>query len=149
MKILLVDDEIELVSAIAERLSIRNIDADWAVNAQEALKLAETKTYDMAVLDIKMPKIGGLKLKKLLHDKYPGMKFIFFTGHGSEEEYKVCDEDDVVDCLTKPFNIEVLIEKIQSSSSHAPSKKRSRNNKENRYGKWVQHNRLKRAWVFW
>jgi DNA-binding response OmpR family regulator len=125
MKILLVDDEIELVSAIAERLSIRNIDADWAVNAQEALKLAENKTYDMAVLDIKMPKIGGLKLKKLLHEKYPDMKFIFFTGHGSEEEFKACEgENDVVDCLTKPFKIEVLIEKIQSSSSHAPSEKK-------------------------
>jgi DNA-binding response OmpR family regulator len=125
MKILLVDDEQELVSAIAERLSIRNIDADWAGNAQEALKLAENKTYDMAILDIKMPRIGGLKLKKLLHDKYPGMKFIFFTGHGSEEEYKVCShEDDVVDCLTKPFNIEVLIEKIQSSSPHSSSEKK-------------------------
>lgn len=127
MKILLVDDEIELVSAIAERLSIRNIDADWAVNAQEALKLAETKTYDLAVLDIKMPKIGGLKLKKLLHDKYPGMKFIFFTGHGSEEEFKACEgENDVVDCLTKPFNIEVLIEKIQSSATQAQSEKKER-----------------------
>ncbi len=118
MKILLVDDEIDLVSAIAERLSIRDIEADWAGNAQDALSLAENKAYDLAVLDIKMPKIGGLKLKKLLHEKYPGMKFIFFTGHGSEEEYRACsDEKDVVDCLTKPFNIEVLIEKIQSSCS--------------------------------
>ncbi len=125
MRILLVDDEQELVSAIAERLSIRNIDADWAGNAQEALKLAENKTYDLAVLDIKMPKIGGLKLKKLLHEKYPGMKFIFYTGHGSEEEFKICEGgNQVVDCLTKPFKIEVLIEKIQSSSTHSSSEKK-------------------------
>jgi len=125
MKILLVDDEKELVSAIAERLSIRNIDADWAANAQEALKLAKNKIYDLAVLDIKMPKVGGLKLKKLLHEKYPDMKFIFFTGHGSEEEYKACvDEDDVVDCLAKPFKIELLIQKIQSSSVNVLSEKK-------------------------
>ena len=119
MKILLVDDEKELVSAIAERLSIRNIDADWAGSAQEALTLAEKKKYDISVLDIKMPKIGGLKLKKILKEKYPDMKFIFFTGHGSEDEFKACaGEEDVVDCLTKPFKIEVLIQKIQSSQEH-------------------------------
>ncbi|MFO8084813.1 MAG: response regulator [Desulfobacterales bacterium] len=125
MKILLVDDETELVSAIAERLSLRDIDADWADNAQEALKLAENKIYDLAVLDIKMPKIGGLKLKKLLYEKYPHMKFIFFTGHGSEKEYKACEEEKhVVDCLTKPFNIEVLIEKIQSISADGSLEKK-------------------------
>lgn len=129
MKILLVDDEQELASAIAERLSIRNIDADWAGSAQEALALAEKKSYDIAVLDIKMPKIGGLKLKKILQEKYPAMKFIFFTGHGSEEEYKECvDENDVVDCLTKPFKIEDLIEKIQSCPKHASTGKKSTNN---------------------
>ena len=89
MKILLVDDEAELVSTLAERLSFRGIDADWATSAEDALSLSETETYDIALLDVKMPRVSGLELKKRLQEKRPDMKFIFLTGHGSEKDFLV------------------------------------------------------------
>ena len=55
--------------------------------AMDALALAEKNVYDMAVLDMKMPGTGGLELRGLLEQKYPNMKFIFLTGHGSEDDY--------------------------------------------------------------
>ena len=88
MRILLVDDEQELVSTLAERLSMRGIDADWVASGEEALKQVEEKFYDLAVLDVKMPKMGGIRLKQILDDKYPNMKFIFLTGHGSESDFQ-------------------------------------------------------------
>ena len=66
MRVLLVDDEKELVATLAERLAIRGIDADWVTSSEEALKLAETETYDLAVLDVKIPRISGIELEKKL-----------------------------------------------------------------------------------
>ncbi len=118
MKVLLVDDEMELVSALAERLSLRNIDADWVTSGDEALTKVETQTYDIAVLDIKMPKIGGLGLKKMLQEKCPGMKFIFLTGHGSESDFETAAADiGSAYYLVKPVKLETLMEKMAGALS--------------------------------
>jgi len=113
MKILLVDDEKELVSTLAERLEIRGINADWVISGEEALERAEKVVYDLAVLDIKIPRISGFSLKRKLQEKHPEMKFIFMTGHGcgydlEDGSGKAGDED----CLAKPVDITTLIEKM-------------------------------------
>jgi DNA-binding response OmpR family regulator len=113
MKVLLVDDEHELVSTLAERLSLRGIQADWAISGEEAMRLAEKNSYDVAVLDVKIPKISGLELKRKLHSKRPDLKFIFMTGHGSEEDFRTCSAETADGCyLVKPVNIEDLIGKM-------------------------------------
>jgi DNA-binding response OmpR family regulator len=113
MKVLLVDDEHELVSTLAERLSLRGIQADWAISGEEAIRLAEKNSYDVAVLDVKIPKISGLELKRKLHSKRPDLKFIFMTGHGSEEDFRTCSAETADGCyLVKPVNIEDLIGKM-------------------------------------
>jgi len=113
MKVLLVDDEHELVSTLAERLSLRGIEADWAISGEEAIRLAEKNSYDVAVLDVKIPRISGLELKRKLHSKRPDLKFIFMTGHGSEEDFRTCSAETADGCyLVKPANIEDLIQKM-------------------------------------
>jgi DNA-binding response OmpR family regulator len=113
MKILLVDDEYELVSTLAERLSLRGIQADWAISGEEAMRLAEKNTYDVAVLDVKIPRLGGLELKRRLQSEQAVLKFIFMTGHGSEEDFRSCSAETADGCyLVKPVNIEELIQKM-------------------------------------
>jgi len=113
MRVLLVDDEEELVSALAERLSIRGIEADWVTTGEDALKRIQSETYDLALLDVKLPRISGLELKKLIQEKNPKMKFIFFTGHGSENNYRVGSaEAGSQYYLVKPVNIDVLVKKM-------------------------------------
>ena len=113
MKVLLIDDEEELISALAERLSLRGIDADWVTNGKEALKKVENQCYDLAVVDVRMPKISGLALKKIMAEKCPGLKFIFMTGHGSEDDYKEGSaQAGAAYYLLKPLNIKILIDKI-------------------------------------
>lgn len=112
MKILLVDDEEKFVSSLAERLSIRNLEADWVTTCDEALLKAEKECYDIAVLDIKMPYMSGIELKKKLEHISPGMKFIFVTGHGSEEDYDIGMKEASF-YIIKPFKIESLVEKIK------------------------------------
>lgn len=116
MRVLLVDDEQELVSALAERLSLRGIDADWAATCHEALARAESKTFDIAVLDVKMPKMSGLELKRRLQDKCPDMKFIFVTGHGSEDDFRAASAETGAEYyLVKPLKIDTLIEKMNEA----------------------------------
>ncbi len=110
MRVLLVDDEADLASALAERLDMRGIEADWVNSAQEALERAAESRYDLAVLDLKMPKIGGLELKARMQVLYPHMKFIFLTGYGSEKDFEriVCESGERC-YLVKPVEIEDLI----------------------------------------
>jgi DNA-binding response OmpR family regulator len=110
MRVLLVDDESDLASALAERLDMRGIEADWVSSGQEALARAAAGHYDLAVLDLKMPKIGGLELKVRMQALYPHMKFIFLTGYGSEKDFEAVACQAGEKCyLVKPVEIEDLI----------------------------------------
>jgi DNA-binding response OmpR family regulator len=112
----MVDDEKELVSTLAERLSFRGVLVDWTASAREALEMAEKKPYDLAVLDVKMPGIDGFKLKRALQEKHPKMKFIFLTGHGSEDYYRVGSAETGSEFyLVKPVQIENLIDKMHKA----------------------------------
>lgn len=112
MRVLLVDDEREFVKTLAERLSFRGIEAEWATNAKDAMSYAEKEKYDLAVLDVKMPKTGGFELKGLLEKKCPGMKFIYLTGHGSEDDF-IAGSLEAEYYLVKPINIDELILKMK------------------------------------
>ena len=114
MRVLLIDDEEELVSTLAERLSFRGIDADWTTSGKQALEKTEGRSYDVAVVDIKMPQIGGIELKRMLSKKYPNMKFIFMTGHGSDEDFRTGTEEAGADYyMVKPVDIEELTQKLK------------------------------------
>ena len=114
MRVLLIDDEEELISAIAESLSFRGIDADWVTTGEEALNQLESKRYDLAVVDVRMPKISGLALRKVMKKKYPSMRFIFMTGHGSEDDYKAGSAEAAY-YLMKPVHIDTLIDKMNEA----------------------------------
>ena len=113
MQVLLVDDEEELVSTMAERLALRGIDADWVTSCEQALEKLEAKKYDVAVLDVKIPRISGIQLGKRLREKDPELKFIFMTGHGSDDDFRAGSaEAGPGYYLVKPVDIEYLIRKM-------------------------------------
>ena len=113
MRVLLVDDEEQLVSTLAERLQLRGIDARWVTSSMAALELVETEIFDLAILDVKIPKISGIELKKRLQVLLPAMKYIFLTGHGSEDDFKIGAAEAGEDFyLVKPVKIESLLEKM-------------------------------------
>ncbi len=121
MRVLLVDDEKELVSTLAERLAFRGITADWAASGEEALRMIATRTYDLAVLDVKIPRMSGLELQKALERQCPGMKFVFVTGHGSEEDFRSgIARAGKANYLIKPVNIEALVAKIHALTADTP-----------------------------
>ncbi|MEJ2038464.1 MAG: response regulator [Desulfosarcinaceae bacterium] len=115
MNVLLVDDEEKFVSRLAERLTMRGVDTDWVTSGQAAIEKAAAKMYDIAILDVKMPLMGGLELKKRLEAVQPHLKFILVTGHGSGEDYEIgCREAFCY--IIKPFNIDFLMDRINEVS---------------------------------
>ena len=114
MRLLLVDDENEFVTTLAERLVIRGFEVDYATRARDAIDLVKENRYDLVVLDMKMPGTSGLELKELLEQIRPNMKYIFLTGHGSEEDY-AAGSQQATHYLVKPVNISILISKINEA----------------------------------
>ena len=114
MRILLVDDESEFVATRAERMPSRTKEVDYATTGAEALRLVGTCSYDLAVLDMKMPGTSGLELQALLKERCPAMKFIFLTGHGSESDY-LSGSSEASSYLVKPVNIDILISRIREA----------------------------------
>ena len=113
MRVLLVDDEEELVSTLAERLNMRGIDASWVSDCDSALEIIKSQQFDIALLDVKLPGMNGLELKRLMEIEQPEMKFIFVTGHGSEDDFIACTaESGQQYYLIKPVQIEVLMSKL-------------------------------------
>ena len=112
MKVLLVDDEKKFATMLAKRLVLRGIDADYVFTGEDAIVKTETSSYDVAILDVKMPGIGGLELERQLKKLAPEMKFIFLTGHGSEIDFET-GSAQAERYLAKPIQIEYLIEILQ------------------------------------
>jgi DNA-binding response OmpR family regulator len=88
MKVLLVDDEEEFVKTLAERIEMRDVKSDVALNGEEALKTMDKDLPDVMVLDLKMPGIDGLEVLRRAKKAYPGVQIIMLTGHGSEKDEK-------------------------------------------------------------
>jgi DNA-binding response OmpR family regulator len=120
MRVLLVDDETELVSALGERLVIRGIDAEWVSTGAEALQRVARGPFDLAVLDMKMPGLSGLALKERLQAQDPRLKFLFLTGYGSEQVFEDIRRDHAGNVfLIKPVDIDELMGAMRAVMSAA------------------------------
>ena len=108
MKVLLVDDERKFATMLAKRLVLRGIDIDYVYTGEEAIVKAEAQKYDAAILDVKMPGIGGIELERKLKELDPGLKTIFLTGHGSKADFETGSAKAAF-YLAKPIQIEELI----------------------------------------
>ena len=114
MRVLLVDDEKELVEALAERLGIRGIEARWETTGDAALKRIAEEEFDLVVLDVKIPGMSGIELQKKMKAKHPDLKFMFMTGHGSQADFAAGSSETGEDYyLLKPVHIDILMEKMK------------------------------------
>ncbi|MBI4859128.1 MAG: response regulator [Candidatus Riflebacteria bacterium] len=116
LTVLVVDDEEELAFALAERLKLRGIDAEACTTSEQALRRIEDSVYDVAILDVKMPGMGGVCLMNRIREKRPSLQVILFSGHGSEQEREEGLGGGAFDYLVKPFDIEELVQTILTAS---------------------------------
>jgi DNA-binding NtrC family response regulator len=121
IRVLLADDEEELVTALVERLELRGIAVDGVTTCEAAFALLEEHQYDVAVLDVKLPRMSGFELKKQMARMAPDLKFIFITGHGSYSSFQEgTAEAGRSYYLLKPVDIEMLAAKIREITAVDP-----------------------------
>jgi DNA-binding NtrC family response regulator len=117
LRVLIVDDEEELVSALAERLNLRGFQARGVTTGAEALAYLADTPCDVVLLDVKMPGLGGLEVIEKIKEEQPNMAVILLTGHGSTQDAEKGMELGAFDYLMKPVKIDALVRVLLSAGS--------------------------------
>ena len=119
IKILVVDDEKDYLDIAVAVLKEAGFAAIPAENGAEALKKAKKEKPALAVLDIGLPDMDGLEIKKKLDEDAAtrGIKIIFFTVYTDMEHVKDAVAGGEAKYIIKPFKPEELIEKVRDSLS--------------------------------
>ena len=113
--VLLVDDEEEFVSALSERLMLRGIEVEIALDGEEALARMKEKPPDVVILDVMMPGLSGLEALKMIRGSHPQTQVILLTGQGSTKEGIEGMRLGAFDYLIKPVDIEEMLERMKEA----------------------------------
>ena len=124
MKIIIVDDEMDLVETLIERLSLRGITAKGASTGAEAIQVISKQSFDVVLLDVKVPGMSGLQVLRTIKEKSPEQKVILLTGHGSRKDADEGIRLGAHDYLMKPVNINDLISILRSAMGEEVSNDR-------------------------
>lgn len=116
MRILLVEDEIELSDALKQILINNKYMVDAVYDGDDGLNYALTDIYDLIILDIMLPKINGLMVLKELRRSGISTPIIMLTAKSQIEDKVVGLDLGADDYLTKPFAAEELLARIRALS---------------------------------
>jgi DNA-binding response OmpR family regulator len=114
-KILLVDDEPDIVDSLKIGLEDNGFAVDTYTDSALALSDFKTDVYDLVLLDVKMPKMNGFELFEKLREKDSKVNVCFITAH--EVYYESLREifpDMNCDCYVKPINIDDLVRRVKA-----------------------------------
>jgi DNA-binding response OmpR family regulator len=107
--ILLVDDEVEFISTLAERLEIRGIAARVAYDGEAALKAVAENEPQVMVLDVMMPGIKGLDVLQRVKEEHPRVQVILLTGQGKTRDGIEGMRYGAFAYMMKPLDLDELI----------------------------------------
>jgi len=115
IKVLLVDDEIEFVNTLSNRLGMRGIKTDVVYNGQQALDYVAKSEPDIIVLDLEMPEVHGMDVLRQLSKTNPNIQVVILTAFGSEEREREAERLHAFDFLNKPVDVDTLVERIRGA----------------------------------
>jgi DNA-binding NtrC family response regulator len=110
-----VDDEDRFRITMSKLLTVRGLEASTAGSGKEALAELKTRSYDVIILDMKMPDMGGVEVLAEIKKIDPFIEVIVMTGYASVDTAKKITELGGYDYLLKPYDIDELVEKIDSA----------------------------------
>src|SRR5262245_48305288 len=114
ISILAVDDEQNLLELLITALGKRGFKVRTTSSGTEALKLVESESFQLALLDIKMGPLNGVQLLKEIKDRRPVIKVIMMTAYPTLETRLDASENGASAYLTKPVDLQKLVETINS-----------------------------------
>lgn len=114
-KVLIVDDEQDIVESMKFVLEAAGFQCHCAYNGEDGLNLARRILPDLIILDVMMPKINGYKISRLLKydNKYKRIPILMVTARSQMEDKLIGEETGVDEYITKPFELEDIVKKVE------------------------------------
>lgn len=110
-RVLIVDDEPDVVESIKFSLELENVECLEAYDGEEALSKAKNEKPDLILLDIMLPKINGYKVSRLLKfdEAYKNIPIIMLTARAQEKDKQLGEDTGADEYVTKPFEMDELL----------------------------------------
>jgi DNA-binding response OmpR family regulator len=115
-KILVVDDEVDLVETVRFPLEMEGFDVLVSYNGEDALNQARKESPDLIILDLMLPKLDGYKVCRLLKfdERYKHIPILMLTAKTQEKDKTLGMETGANEYITKPFEMDYLMEKVKA-----------------------------------
>lgn len=113
-KVLIVDDEQDIVESLKFVLEAEGYECYTAFNGEDGLNAAKSVIPDLIILDIMMPKMNGYKVSRLLKfdSKYKNIPIMMLTARSQEEDKLIGEETGANEYITKPFELDFVVGKV-------------------------------------
>lgn len=114
MKVLLIEDNIQISANIVRYLAMKDITCESSQNGKDGLYKVLSHHYDVVILDINLPEINGLDVLKKIREKWSDTQIIMLTSNSTKQDIVGGLQLWADDYLTKPFDFEELLARIHS-----------------------------------
>ena len=115
LKVLVIDDEADFCELVVKRLIAGKMNAEGIQDGAKALELLKHKDFDVVVLDVKIPGIGGIEILRWIKANRPGIEVIMLTGDQSVEAGIKGMQLGAFDYVIKPVPMNELLDKIRQA----------------------------------
>jgi DNA-binding response OmpR family regulator len=115
LKVLVVDDEPDFCELVVKRLIAGKMNAEGTQDGAKALEILKHKDFDVVVLDVKMPGLGGIEILRWIKANTPGIEVIMLTGDQSVEAGIKGMQLGAFDYVIKPVPMNELLDKIRQA----------------------------------
>jgi DNA-binding NtrC family response regulator len=115
IRLLMVDDEERFLATLKKRLEMRGLEVTAATNGADALEAAAATSFDIALLDLKMPGMDGEEVLARLKERDPHVEVVILTGHGSLESAVRTTKLGSHAYLPKPCETDELLEVLEEA----------------------------------
>ena len=111
-RILLVDDDADVLSFMSDTLTGRGYDLRVLQNSSDAAAVLERETFDLIITDIVMPRVHGLQILESAKRRNPSARVVFVTGHPHRDIVREGFDRGAFTVLEKPFPVDALLETV-------------------------------------
>jgi DNA-binding NtrC family response regulator len=125
IRVLIVDDEPDLLETLVKRLNRRGLEVTGVDNGQKCLEYLADNETDVIVLDVKMPGRDGLEILEIIKKTHRNIEVIMLTGHASVRSGERGMALGAFDYMMKPVSIDELLEKIRQAWIKTRSRRES------------------------
>src|SRR5690625_934911 len=122
-KILIVDDEVSIVTLLTFNIERAGFETDIAYDGEIAIQKAETNEFDLIILDLMLPKMDGLEVCKYLRQNRIDTPILMLTAKDDEADKIIGLELGADDYLTKPFSPKEVVARIKAILRRTNAKK--------------------------